>query len=73
MEKPFTTGAPKDIYIYIVHSAVVDFGCVSSKIIWTKFKFSKVKVCVVAGYSPNEGDGKEGIGSGMTWTGLYIA
>ena len=29
------------------HSAVIDFGCVSSRIIWIKFKFSKVNGCVV--------------------------
>ena len=32
------------------HSAVVDFGCVSSRIICIKFKFSRVKICVVVGY-----------------------
>ena len=37
------------------YSAVVDFGCVSSRILWTKLKFSRVKFCVV----PNEGDGEE--------------
>ena len=31
------------------HNAVIDFGCVSSKILWIKFKFSRVKVCVVVG------------------------
>ena len=36
------------------HSAVIDFGCVSSRILWIKFKFSRVKVCVVVGYGPNE-------------------
>ena len=35
---------------------MVDFGCVSFRILWVKFKFSKVKVCVVVGYGPNEGD-----------------
>ena len=29
------------------HSAVVDFGCVSFRILWIKFMFSRVKVCVV--------------------------
>ena len=38
------------------HSAVVDFGCVSSRIFCIKLKLSRVKVCVV-GYGPNEGDG----------------
>ena len=56
------------------HSAVVDFGCVSSKILWIKLRFSRVKVCEVVGYCPNEGDGVEReIGSGTTWTGLWIA
>ena len=40
---------------YMWHSAV---GCVSSKILWIIFKFSRVKICVVAGYGPNE-DGEE--------------
>ena len=40
---------------------------VSSRILWIKFKFSRVNVCVVVGYGPNEGDGEEGlwIASGM--------
>ena len=38
------------------HSAVIDFGCVRSRIPWIKFKFSMVKVCVVVEYGPNEGD-----------------
>ena len=37
------------------HSAVIDFGCVSSRILWIKFRFSMVKVCVVAGYGETEG------------------
>ena len=41
------------------YSAMVDFGCVSSRILWIKCKFSKVKVCVVVGHGPNEGDGEE--------------
>ena len=46
----------KDVW----YSAVVHFGCISSRIIWIKFKkFSRVKVCVVVGYGPNEGDGEE--------------
>ena len=40
------------------HSAVVDFGCVSSRILQIKFKFSRVKVCVVVWYGPNEGYGE---------------
>ena len=41
------------------HSAVTDFGYVSSGILWIKFKFSRVKVCMVVGYGPNEGNGEE--------------
>ena len=41
------------------YNAVIDFGIVSSRIMLIKFKFSRVKVCVVAGYGPNEGNGKE--------------
>ena len=40
------------------HSAVVDFGYVSSRIFCIKFKFSRIKVCVVVGYGPNEGGEK---------------
>ena len=36
------------------HNAVIDFGCVSSRIFWIKFKFSRVKICVLVGYSPGE-------------------
>ena len=36
------------------HNAVIGFGCVSSKILWVKFKFSRIKVCVVAVYGPTE-------------------
>ena len=39
--------------------AVLDFGCVSSRIFWIKFKFSRVKVCLVVGYGPNEGEVKK--------------
>ena len=37
------------------HSAVIDFECVGSRILWNKFKFSRIKVCVVVGYGPNGG------------------
>ena len=40
-------------------SAVVDFGCISSRILWIKLKFSRVKVCVVVRYNPSEGDSEE--------------
>ena len=38
---------------------MIDFVCVSSRILWIKFKFSRVKVCVVVGCGPNEGIGEE--------------
>ena len=41
------------------HRAVIDFGCVSSGILWIKFRFSRIKVCVVVVYGPNEGDSEE--------------
>ena len=41
------------------HSAMIDFGWVSSRILWIKFKLSRVKVIVVVGYGPNEGIGEE--------------
>ena len=40
------------------HSALIDFGCVSSRILFIKVKFSSVKVLVVARYGPNEGNGE---------------
>ena len=40
--------------------AVVKFGSVSSRILWMKFKFSRVKVCVVVGHGPNvEGEERD--------------
>ena len=45
----------KDVW----HSAVIDFGCVNSRILWIKFKFYRIKVCVVLGYGPSEGDVEE--------------
>ena len=46
---------------------VIDLGCVSSRILWNKFKFSRVKVCVVVGYGHNEGidEERERFGNGM--------
>ena len=38
------------------HSTVIDFGCVSSRIIFIKSMFS---VCVAVGYDSSEGDGEE--------------
>ena len=39
--------------------AQIDFGCVSSRILRIKLKFSRAIVCVIVGYGPNEGDGEE--------------
>ena len=38
---------------------MLDFGCVTSRIHWIKFKFSRAKVCVIVGYGPNEDVKKE--------------
>ena len=40
------------------HSVVIYFGYVSSRILW--IKFSRVKVCVVVVYGPNERIGEKG-------------
>ena len=40
------------------HSAVIDFGSVSSRILRIKLKFSRVLICVVVGYGSNEVGGK---------------
>ena len=50
---------------------MVKSGCVSSRTLWIKFRFSRDKVCVVVGYDPNEGDGEEK-DFGTTWRGLWI-
>ena len=47
------------LLIVVWHSVVIDFGYVRSRIIWVKFKFSRVEVCVVMGYGPKEGDDEE--------------
>ena len=41
------------------HSGVIGFGCVTSRITWVKFKFSKVKVCVMVVYDSIEGEIKD--------------
>ena len=41
------------------HSAVVKCGYVSSRILWIKFKLSRVNVCVVVWYGPTKRDGEE--------------
>ena len=42
------------------HSAVVGFECVSSRILWIESRFSRIKICVVVVYGPNEEeDGEE--------------
>ena len=53
----------KDVW----HRAVVHFGCIRSRILFIKFKFSRVKVCVVVGYGPNEGDSEEMV---RFWNGM---
>ena len=40
------------------HIAIINFGCVSFKILWIKFKFSRVKIYVVVGYGFSEKHGK---------------
>ena len=38
---------------------MLEFRCVSPRILWIKFKFSKVKFCVMVECSASEGDGEE--------------
>ena len=38
-------------------TSVIDFGCVSFRTLWVKFKFSIVIICVVMVYGPTEGEG----------------
>ena len=44
----------KELLNDVWHIAVIDFGCASSRILWIKFKFCRVKVCVEVGYGPSE-------------------
>src|SRR5678816_3766985 len=46
---------------------MVDFVCVSTRILKVKFKFEKVKICVVATYDPSEGNVEE---SAIFWDNL---
>ena len=41
------------------HSVVIEFRCVSSKILWNKFRFSMVNIYVVVEHGSNEGNAKE--------------
>ena len=47
------------------HVAMIEFQYISSRILWVKFKFSRIKVCGVVGYGPTEGIVEKGRGSGM--------
>ena len=47
------------VLIDVWRSVVIDFGCVSSRTLWIKFRFARVKVCVVVEYGPNEGNGED--------------
>ena len=47
-------------------------GCVSSRILWIKFKFSKLKFKWCWDMAPLKGKVKEGRGLRMTCTGLWI-
>ena len=38
---------------------LIDFGCVSSRILLAKFKFSRVKVCVVVVFGTTKGEVEE--------------
>ena len=55
------------------HGAMVKSGCVSSRILLIKIRFSRVAVCVVVGYGQMKEMVKEEIGSATTWTGLWRA
>ena len=54
------------------HSAVIDFGCVSSKISGLISSFLRLKFGSVWGSAPMKEMVKKGRGSGMTWTGMKI-
>ena len=52
------------------HSAAIDFGCVGSRILLIKFKFSRLKFLWLWGTVPIKKIVKKGTGSRMTSTGL---
>ena len=56
----------------VQHTKVRDCRCVKSRILWIKFRFSRVKVSVVVRCGRTKGKVKKGRGSRMTWTGLWI-
>ena len=41
-------------------TALINFRCVRSKILWVKFRYSRVKLRLVVGYGPIEGNSEEG-------------
>ena len=55
------------------NSAVVDFECVSSKSFGLNSSFQGLKFVWCWGTSPMKDMVKKGIGSGTTWTRLWIA
>ena len=57
----------------IWHSEMEKYWCVSSRILWIKFKFYRVKVYVVVAYGPSEGDSEERDFGTTFWTGLWMA
>ena len=54
------------------HSAVMSLGCVSSRILWIKFKFSRVKIVWWYDMALMKEMKKKGLDSGTTSTGLRI-
>ena len=52
-------------------TSLIEFGCVSSRTLWVKFKFLRVKVClmVVVVYGPTEGsvEKRERFWKGLDW------
>ena len=38
---------------------MIDFGCISSRILWVKFKFPIIKICMVVVHGSTEGEVKE--------------
>ena len=54
------TGAVTVLLSIVWYSVVDEFRNVSSRILWSRFKFSRVKVCAVVVYDPTTLDDKEG-------------
>ena len=65
-------GGGADLLNKVWHSTVVEFGFVSSRILWHNFKLSRFKVCTFVEYISTKEIMKNERGPEVTWTGFRI-